>query len=195
MNSKTFFQILAAALCIAMFLWMIQSCKTPKVATEEKAISKTETTNDNSTEIEEKDSTINIPADSAMTMLLLQCDSMGQVLIKDLAEQQGKNVELETRLQQTQQGSLLAIKAKQDSMQVIIESLRARIREYNKVQRVDTFIDKQVITETVEVVPEYHKKCTRGFWITIVSCIFFIGITVYRKWSSIKGWFLKFLIK
>lgn len=195
MNAKTFFQILAAAICIAMFLWMIQSCKTPKVAKEEKAISKTETTNDNSTEIEEKDSTINIPADSAMTMLLLQCDSMGQVLIKDLAEQQGKNVELETRLQQTQQGSLLAIKAKQDSMQVIIESLRARIREYNKVQRVDTFIDKQVITETVEMVPEYYKKCARGFWITIVSCIFFIGITVYRKWSSIKGWFLKFLIK
>lgn len=195
MNAKTFFQILAAALCIAMFLWMIQSCKTPKVATEEKAISKTETTNDNSTEIEEKDSTINIPADSAMTMLLLQCDSMGQVLIKDLAEQQGKNVELETRLQQTQQGSLLAIKAKQDSMQVIIESLRARIREYNKVQRVDTFIDKQVITETVEVVPEYYKKCARGFWITIVAYVFIIGVTVYRKWSSIKGWFLKFLIK
>lgn len=195
MNAKTFFQILAAAICIAMFLWMIQSCKTPKVATEEKAISKTETTNDNSTEIEEKDSTINIPADSAMTMLLLQCDSMGQVLIKDLAEQQGKNVELETRLQQTQQGSLLAIKAKQDSMQVIIESLRARIREYNKVQRVDTFIDKQVITETVEVVPEYYKKCARGFWITIVAYVFIIGVTVYRKWSSIKGWFLKFLIK
>jgi hypothetical protein len=120
---------------------------------------------------------------------------MGQVLIKDLAEQQGKNVALETRLQQTQQGSLLAIKAKQDSMQIIIESLRARIREYNKVQRVDTFIDKQVITETVEVVPEYYKKCTRGFWITIVSCILFIGVTVYRKWSSISGWFLKFLIK
>ena len=195
MKKKTIIQILAAALCIAMFLWMIQSCKTPKVATEEKAISKTETTNDNSTEIEEKDSTINIPADSAMTMLLLQCDSMGQVLIKDLAEQQGKNVELETRLQQTQQGSLLAIKAKQDSMQVIIESLRARIREYNKVQRVDTFIDKQVITETVEVVPEYYKKCARGFWITIVAYIFIIGVTVYRKWSSIKGWFLKFLIK
>ena len=80
-------------------------------------------------------------------------------------------------------------------MQVIIESLRARIREYNKVQRVDTFIDKQVITETVEVVPEYYKKCARGFWITIVAYILIIGVTVYRKWSSIKGWFLKFLIK
>lgn len=195
MSAKTFFQILAAALCFAMFLWMVQSCKTPKVATEEKAISKSEITTDNNTEIEKKDSTITIPADSAITNLLLQCDSMGQVLIKDLAEQQGKNVELETRLQQTQQGSLLAIKAKQDSMQVIIESLRARIREYNKVQRVDTFIDKQVITETVEVVPEYYKKCARGFWITIVAYIFIIGVTVYRKWSSIKGWFLKFLIK
>lgn len=195
MNAKTFFQILAAVFCFAMFLWMVQSCKTPKVATEEKVISKSEITTDNNTEIEKKDSTINIPADSAITNLLLQCDSMGQVLIKDLAEQQGKNVALETKLQQTQQGSLLAIKAKQDSMQVIIESLRARIREYNKVQRVDTFIDKQIITETIEVVPEYYKKCARGFWITIVAYIFIIGVTVYRKWSSIKGWFLKFLIK
>ena len=42
MNAKTFFQILAAVLCIMLFLWMVQSCKTPKVATEEKAMSKSE---------------------------------------------------------------------------------------------------------------------------------------------------------
>lgn len=204
MNIKTFLQILAAAFCVALFLWMVQSCSLPKKVAQEQrtsstTISERESVTDNSTVIEKKDSAINIKADSATTALLLQCDSMGNVLIRDLEEAQGKNVSLSNQLKQTQQGTLLLIKAKQDSMQVIINSLRERVRELNKVQRIDTiYIENEsdtTITQEIEVVPKYYKNTSKGFWVLLIAIILVLGVQVYRNWGNISSWVLKFILK
>ncbi len=64
-------------------LALLSACRTQKTA--ERIV-------ETRTELKEivRDTTIYVPADSAQAIALLQCDSMGNVLIKQLTELQGK---------------------------------------------------------------------------------------------------------
>ena len=84
-------QTIVAAVCVAMLVWMLQSCRTPQpiVQTEVKEVV---------IEREVRDTIVTIQPDSASIKALLECDSAGNVLIKELQEEQGKNVALEMSL-------------------------------------------------------------------------------------------------
>ena len=86
-------RVIVAAICVAMLVWMLQACRTPQpiVQTEVKEVLVERTITD---------TIVTIAPDSASIKALLECDSAGSVLIKELEEAQGKNVKLQLSLQQ-----------------------------------------------------------------------------------------------
>lgn len=84
--------ILLILACIIL-AWLMTACKTPQpiVQTEVKEVV---------VEREARDTIVTIAPDSASIKALLECDSAGNVLVKELEEAQGKNVKLQLSLQQ-----------------------------------------------------------------------------------------------
>ena len=120
MNMKNIIQTTIAAICVAVVALMLSGCKTPKpiVQTEVKEVV---------VEREVRDTIVTIQPDSASIKALLECDSAGNVLIKELQEEQGKNVALEMALKNKQNdkgdsaGVTLEIDCKADSLQMVID--------------------------------------------------------------------------
>lgn len=81
MRLEHIIRTIVAAICVAMLAWMLQSCKTPQpiVQTEVKEVL---------VEREVRDTIVTIAPDSASIKALLECDSAGNVLIKELQEAQ-----------------------------------------------------------------------------------------------------------
>ena len=90
MNIVNILRAITVAICIAMMVWMV-SCKTPQPIVQEKIVEVEKI-------VTERDTIVTTRPDSASIHALLVCDSLGNVLIKELAEEQGKNVALEMRL-------------------------------------------------------------------------------------------------
>lgn len=90
MKLEHIIQTIAAALCVAMLCWMLQSCKTPQPIVQE-------VTKEVVVEREVRDTIVTVAPDSASIKALLECDSAGNVLIKELQEVQGKNVSLQAQ--------------------------------------------------------------------------------------------------
>ena len=159
-------QTIVAALCVAMLAWMLQSCKTnqPIVQTEVKEVV---------VEKEVRDTIVTIAPDSASIKALLECDSAGNVLIKELQEAQGKNVALQAQLKNTNKGTAIVIDCKQDSLERVIALQNEKISELSN--------NKQ--TETIEV--KYIPDIVKWFaWIGAFFVVFYlvkIGLWVYRK--------------
>lgn len=95
-------QTIVAAICVAMLVWLLQSCKTPQpiVQTEVKEVVR---------EREVRDTIVTIAPDSASIKALLECDSAGNVLIKELQEAQGKNVKLQLSLEQASGNGVITV--------------------------------------------------------------------------------------
>ena len=74
-------RIIALGICALLFAWMVTSCKTPQpiVQTEVKEVV---------VEREVRDTIVTILPDSASIKALLECDSAGNVLIKEQEKQQ-----------------------------------------------------------------------------------------------------------
>ena len=91
--AETITAIGIAAIIVAVVLGALASCSTPQpiVQTEVKDVV---------IEREVRDTIVTIAPDSASIKALLECDSAGSVLIKELEEAQGKNVKLQLSLQQ-----------------------------------------------------------------------------------------------
>ena len=128
---KWIFEMLGAVVAILLFLYVItvfQSCKTPKPVAE--TISNTEVKHDSTTNttteittnetIKESDVAQSVDADSAYTALQLSCDSMGNVLINALEQEQGKRTSLELQLKD----NILKIQAIQEEFEVIVKGLK-----------------------------------------------------------------------
>ena len=145
---------------------MLQSCKTnqPIVQTEVKEVV---------VEKEVRDTIVTIAPDSASIKALLECDSAGNVLIKELQEAQGKNVALQAQLKNTNKGTAIVIDCKQDSLERVIALQNEKISELSN--------NKQ--TETIEV--KYIPDIVKWFaWIGAFFVVFYlvkIGLWVYRK--------------
>lgn len=123
--------MLGAVVAILLFLYVItvfQSCKTPKSVAE--TISNTEVKHDSITNttteittnetIKESDVAQSVDADSAYTALQLSCDSMGNVLINALEQEQGKRTSLELQLKD----NILKIQAIQEEFEIIVKGLK-----------------------------------------------------------------------
>lgn len=99
MEKKFSISDLLMILACIILAWLMTACKTPQpiVQTEVKEIVR---------EREVRDTIVTIAPDSASIKALLECDSAGNVLIKELQEAQGKN---EHRLGKSTQDSRMSI--------------------------------------------------------------------------------------
>jgi hypothetical protein len=133
--------ILLILACIIL-AWLITACKTPQpiVQTEVKEVV---------IEREVRDTIVNIAPDSASIKALLECDSAGNVLIKELEEAQGKNVKLQAQLKNTNKGTAIVIDCKQDSLERVIALQNEKISELNN--------NKQTETIEVKYIPSFVK--------------------------------------
>lgn len=167
MNMKNIIQAAVVAL-------MLSGCKThkPIVQTEVKEVV---------VEREVRDTIVTIQPDSASIKALLECDSAGNVLIKELQEEQGKNVALEMALKNKQSdkgesaGATLEIDCKADSLQMVIDVQNEHIHELNDI------ISKHV--EEIKYIPDFVKWLA---WIGAFFIVFYLVkfyLWVYRKFT------------
>lgn len=165
-------QTIVAAVLVAMLVWMLQGCRTPQpiVQTEIKEVV---------VEREVRDTIVTIAPDSASIKALLECDSAGNVLIKELQEEQGKNVALEMALKNKQNdkgesaGATLEIDCKADSLQMVIDVQNEHIRELNDI------ISKHV--EEIKYIPDIVKWLAWIGGFAIFYVLIRLALWVYRK--------------
>jgi hypothetical protein len=166
---KWIFEIVGAVSAILLFLYVItvfQSCKTPQpvVQTEVKEVV---------VEREVRDTIVTILPDSASIKALLECDSAGNVLIRELQEAQGKNVKLQLSLEQASGNGVVTVECKQDSLERVIALQNEKIQELSN--------NKQVDTVEVKYIPNVVKWFA---WIGAFFVVFYlvkIGLWVYKK--------------
>ena len=162
MRLDNIIQTIVAAVLVAM----LQGCKTPQpiVQTDVKEVV---------IEKEVRDTIVTIAPDSASIKALLECDSAGNVLIRELTEAQGKNVKLQLSLQQASGNGVVTVDCKQDSLERVIALQNEKISELSN--------NKQ--TETIEV--KYIPEVVKWFaWIGAFFVVLYlvkIGLWVYRK--------------
>lgn len=167
MKAQHIIQTIASATLIALFLLIVQSCCThqPLVQSEVKEVLVERTITD---------TIVTIAPDSASIKALLECDSAGNILIKELEEAHGKNVSLALALKNAKgKTATLSVDCKQDSLEKVIELKDETIKELSN--------NKQ--TETVEV--KYIPAFVQVFaWIggsAVLLLLIWIVLKVYNK--------------
>lgn len=123
----------------------------------------------------ERDTTIITEADSASVQALLYCDSAYNVVLGDLELSEGERINLEWRMALMERNGRsmtnISIDCREDSLMHEI-ALRDSI--------INTATERNII-EYVNVIPNYYKNTSRGFWILLIGIIASIAIRVYRK--------------
>lgn len=120
--------------------------------------------------VENTDTMVVVEQDSASMMALLECDSMGNVLLRELEQEQGRNIALSSRLK----GNVLTVDCKQDSLQQLVNRMREVVRAY---EANDT---KEVVT--VEVVPKYYRFTSWAFWIVVAVMLIRLAWWIAKKY-------------
>lgn len=158
-------QTIVAAICVAMLVWMLQSCKTPQpiVQTEVKEVV---------VEREVRDTIVTILPDSASIKALLECDSAGNVLIKELQEAQGKNVKLQLSLEQASGNGVVTVECKQDSLERVIALQNEKISELSN--------NKQTETIEVKYIPTFVKVMAWIGGALSLLLLIWVVLKVYR---------------
>ena len=165
---------IVAAICVAVLAWMLQGCKTPQpiVQTEVKEVV---------VEREVRDTIVTILPDSASIKALLECDSAGNVLIRELEETQGKNMALELLLRGYKNNhsepskpiTELIVDCKQDSLQRVVELQNEKISKLSN--------NKQVETIEVKYIPDFVKWLAWIGGAAIVLALIIIALWIYKK--------------
>lgn len=176
--------VILTVLCCLFF-----GCKTPQPIV-------TETNTNTLIEREQVDSLIKVAADRALAQLALECDSLGNVHIRELNTLQGERTRLEIALraaleaanQQTQPNRpakpaqnpvfLLDVDCKSDSLQLLVNKLRERIREYESSNHTETV--------KVKVVPPYYQNTSKGFWVLLAILLLIIGWKIAKAYFKIQ---------
>lgn len=127
--------------------------------------------------VEKSDTLVVVEPDSASMMALLECDSMGNVLMRELEQEQGRNIALSA----TQKGNVMTVDCKQDSLQQLVNLLREVVRAY------ETNDTKEVVT--VEVVPKYYRFCSWAFWIVVAA------VLIRLAWWAAKKYYGGIIVK
>ena len=184
-------QTIVAAVCVAMLVWMC-SCNTPKPVvtttsnTEVKHDSTTHTTTETEVKetIKESDVAQSVDADSAYAALQFECDSLGNVLLKSLEQEQGKRTNLELQLKD----NILKIQAIQEEFEVIVKGLKrdkeVLIKENTELKEKLSSVQSQEKQEPV-IVEKPIPAIVKWFaWIGAFFIVFYlvkIGLWVYRR--------------
>lgn len=187
-------QTIAATIAVCIMVWLLQSCKTPQPVAE--TISNTEVRNDSITNtttettttetIKESDVAQSVDADSAYAKLRFECDSLGNVLLVALEQEQGKRTSLELQLKD----NILKIQAIQDKFEIIVKGLKrdkeVLIKENTELKEKLSSVQSQekqnpVIVKEVPAWVEWVK------WLAVIGAGFILyyvirfGLWVYRK--------------
>lgn len=120
--------------------------------------------------VENTDTLVVVEPDSASMRALLECDSMGNVLLRELEQEHGRNIALSSTLK----GNVLTVDCKQDSLQQLVNRLREVVREY------ETNDTKEVVT--VEVVPKYYSFTSWAFWIVVAIMLIRLAWWLAKKY-------------
>ena len=183
--------VIAVVLCLAMF-----GCNTPKQLAE--TISNTEVNRDSITNtitetevketIKESDVAQSVDADSAYAALQFECDSLGNVLLKSLEQEQGKRTSLELQLKD----NILKIQAIQEQFEVIVKGLKrdkeVLIKENTELKEKLSSVQSQEKQEPV-IVEKPIPAIVKWFaWIGAFFVVFYLvkfGLWVYRKFVGV----------
>lgn len=142
----------------------------------------------------ESDKAHTINADSAYAALLLKCDSIGNVYIDQIVQEQGLRIALEMQLEKAKDGSKLQIKSIQDEFEVIIRGLNrdkeTLIKENTELR--ETLSSKQ-FKEKQEpiVIKEVPGWVNWVKWLAIIGAAFIlyyvirIVLFIYRKFLGV----------
>ena len=184
-------QTIVAAVLVAMLVWMC-SCNTPKPVvtttnnTEVKHDSTTHTTTETEVKetIKESDVAQSVDADSAYAALQLSCDSMGNVLINALEQEQGKRTNLELQLKD----NILKIQAIQEQFEVIVKGLQrdkeVLIKENTELKEKLSSVHSQEKLEPV-IVEKPIPAIVKWFaWIgagAILLLLIWVVLKVYKR--------------
>ena len=159
-------RVIVAAICVAIMLAMF-GCKAPQPIMQEKIVEVERV-------VTKTDTIVTILPDSASIKALLECDSAGNVLIKELQEAQGKNVSLALALKNLKgKPATLSVDCKQDSLEKVIALKDETIKEMSN--------NKQVETIEVKYIPAFVKVFA---WIGGGACLLVliaIALWVYKK--------------
>ena len=156
------------------------SCSTPKIATSE-----TTTVTNISETI--RDTTIALPADSAMYRAWLECDSLGNVLMRELATKNGERTHIDVKLTPDKATPQLPVYKPPDGsvrnkgfvldITAISDSLRHEIEIRDKI--IET-IKSQKETVIVEVDKSYPWYAKMLMWLG-GAFILLVLIAVYKQ--------------
>ena len=184
--------LVVIAITIALCL-CFGGCKTPKPIVTE---NRTNTLIDRET----LDSLIGVAADQARMQLALQCDSLGNIYISQINTLNGERTQLQIALRAAQdalsaqdstsqppdtqkpakpQIIYLDVDCNSDSLQLLVTKLRERITTIES--------NKEKETVKVEVVPNYYRNCTRGFWVLLVFAVLVVGWKVAKIYFKIQS--------
>jgi hypothetical protein len=196
MRIEHIIQTIAAAICVAMLVWMLQACNTPKPMvtttsnTEVKHDSTTHTTTETEVKetIKESDVAQSVDADSAYAKLRFECDSVGNVLLVALEQEQGKRTNLELQLKD----NILKIQAIQEEFEVIVKGLKrdkeVLIKENTELKEKLSSVQSQEKQEPV-IVEKPIPAIVKWFaWIGAFFVVFYLvkfGLWVYRKFVGV----------
>lgn len=192
---KWIFEMLGAVIAILLFLYVItvfQSCKTPKPLAE--TISNTEVKHDSTTNttteittnetIKESDVAQSVDADSAYAKLRFECDSVGNVLLVALEQEQGKRTSLELQLKD----NILKIQAIQEQFEVIVKGLKrdkeVLIKENTELKEKLSSVQSQEKQEPVIVDKPIPAIVRWLAWIGAASILYIVlrfALWIYKK--------------
>ena len=192
MKVENLIQTIVAAVLVAMLVWMLQGCRPPKAVAE--TISNTEVKHDSTanttTETEVKETIIesdvaqSVDADSAYAALQFKCDSLGNVLLVALEQEQGKRTSLELQLKD----NILKIQAIQEEFEVIVKGLKrdkeVLIKENTELKEKLSNVQSQEKQEPVIVEKPIPAIVRWLAWIggfAILYVLIRVALWVYRK--------------
>ena len=183
--------VIVAVILTVIFCLFFGGCKSLPPAV-------TETNTNTLIERAQVDSLIKVASDLARAQLALECDSIGNVHIRELNTLQGERTRLEIALRAALEAAnqqpqaqpnkpakpaqnpvfLLDVDCKSDSLQLLVNKLRERIREIE--------ISNHTETVEVKVVPPYYRNTSKGFWVLLAILVLIIGWKIAKAYFKIQ---------
>lgn len=192
MKWEYIWQVIGAVVLTAMLVWMLQGCNTPKPMvtttsnTEVKHDSTTHTTTETEVKetIKESDVAQSVDADSAYAALQFECDSVGNVLLVALEQEQGKRTNLELQLKD----NILKIQAIQEQFEVIVKGLKrdkeVLIKENTELKEKLSSVQSQEKQEPV-IVEKPIPAIVKWFaWVGAAAILYVVlrfALWIYKK--------------
>lgn len=190
MRTDFVIQTIAATLIAGMLIFFVGCKHLPPVVTNTTTDVRNDSVTNSTTEIttnetiKESDVAQSVDADSAYAALQFECDSLGNVLIRDLEQERGKRTSLELQLKD----NILKIQAIQEDFEIIVKGLKrdkeVLIKENTELKEKLSSTQSQEKQEPVIVekpIPDIVKWLAWIGGFAILYVLIRVALWVYRK--------------